>query len=66
LVFSNFSTVDGDSNINGQVEYFVDENSSEMFEIDLPHQGLMTLKKTLDFEKTKTHFVKIIAKVCKN
>ena len=63
MVFRDFATFDPDSNVNGQVEYFIGEDGGEFFEIDLPHQGLLTLKKKLDYETQKTHFVNIIARV---
>lgn len=63
MIFRDFATIDQDSNVNGQVEYFIGEDGGEFFEINLPHQGLLTLKKKLDYESQKTHFVNIIARV---
>ena len=63
MIFNQLATVDQDSNVNGQVEYLIGEKGGEFFEIDLPHQGLLKLKKKLDFESEKTHFVTIIARV---
>lgn len=63
VVFDGLKTIDPDSNVNGQVEYFIGQDGSEFFEIDLPHQGLLKLKKALDFEKEKIHYVTIIARV---
>ena len=62
IIFHKFATVDPDSNINGQVEYFIAEENP-FFEIDLPHQGMLTLKQELDFEQQKIHEVIIIARV---
>ena len=62
IVFEDFATVDPDSNINGQVEYFIGEDNP-YFEINLPHQGRVSLKQELDFEEQKTHEVIIIARV---
>jgi hypothetical protein len=63
VIFNNLATVDQDSNVNGQVEYLIGEKGGDFFEIDLPHQGLLKLKKQLDFETEKTHFVTVIARV---
>ena len=62
MIFRDFASIDQDSNVNGQVEYFIGEDGGEFFEINLPHQGLLTLKKKLDYETQKTHFVNIIAR----
>ena len=62
IVFEDFATVDPDSNINGQVEYFIGEDNP-YFEINLPHQGRVSLKQELDFEEQKIHEVIIIARV---
>ena len=63
MIFNQLATVDEDSNVNGQVEYLIGEKGGDFFEIDLPHQGLLKLKRKLDFETEKTHFVTIIARV---
>ena len=62
IIFEDFATVDPDSNINGQVEYFIGEDNP-YFEINLPHQGRVSLKQELDFEEQKIHEVTIIARV---
>ena len=66
VVFDKLANLDPDSNVNGQVEYFIGEDPSDLFEIDLPHQGLIKLKRKLDFETAKTHYITIIARVSFN
>ena len=63
IVFDKFATKDLDSNVNGQVEYIIADPENEFFEIDLPHQGILTLKRELDYETQKIHRVQIIARV---
>ena len=63
IVFDKFATKDLDSNVNGQVEYTIADPENEFFEIDLPHQGILTLKRELDYETQKIHQVEIIARV---
>lgn len=63
---------------NGQVEYSIVPNHDivqdygsrissadgyDFFDIKLPHQGQVTVKKTLDYEKTQRYYVKIVAVV---
>ena len=60
VVFRGLEATDPDSNVNGQVEYRVTEDDG-VFDIDLPHQGLLTVKKPLDYETTKRHYVTIVA-----
>ena len=52
---------DPDSNVNGQVEYRVVDGGNDHFEIDSPHQGLLSLKKQLDYETNKRHYLTIVA-----
>ena len=63
IVFDKFATKDLDSNVNGQVEYIIADPENEFFEIDLPHQGILTLRRELDYETQKIHRVQIIARV---
>ena len=69
------SAVDPDANVNGQIEYRIldDERSLEYdedgvveapyFKIDLPHQGLITVARPLDYETQKMHIIRIVASV---
>lgn len=34
------------------------------FAINLPHQGQVTVNRTLDYEKTQRYYVTIVASVC--
>ena len=61
VVFRGLSARDPDSNLNGQVEFFIENESP--FEIALPHQGIVRLAKPLDYETEKIHFVHIVVKV---
>ena len=60
-MFRGLSARDPDSNLNGQVEFFIENESP--FEIALPHQGIVRLAKPLDYETEKIHFVHIVVKV---
>ena len=60
-MFRGLAARDPDSNVNGQVEYFIENESP--FEIALPHQGIIRLAKPLDYETQKVHLVTIVAKV---
>ena len=71
-------TIDPDANVNGQIEYRIldDERSLEYdedgvveapyFKIDLPHQGLITVARPLDYETQKMHIIRIVASVISN
>ena len=79
MIFDKLSAIDPDSNVNGQIEYRIlddDENGEPNFEydengiaeapffsIDLPHQGLITIARPLDYEKQQKHVLRIIASV---
>ena len=39
------------------------QNGFGLFSIDLPHQGLVTVQKQLDYETSKIHYVTIVASV---
>ncbi|KAH8294616.1 hypothetical protein KR018_000432 [Drosophila ironensis] len=69
-IFRNIQALDKDAGVNGLVEYFIantsdPNNSSEdaygTFAISFPHQGQVTVAKTLDYEKTKRYYLTIIA-----
>ncbi|KAM8851649.1 cadherin-related family member 1a isoform 1-T1 [Synchiropus picturatus] len=55
--------VDRDTGSGGSITYYVQNAQSSLFGIDR-HSGVIRLKsdETLDFEKTKTHFVTVVAK----
>ena len=75
MIFNRLSAVDPDANVNGQIEYRIldDERSLEYdedgvveapyFKIDLPHQGLITVARPLDYETQKMHIIRIVASV---
>ena len=75
VIFNRLSAVDPDANVNGQIEYRIldDERSLEYdedgvveapyFKIDLPHQGLITVARPLDYETQKMHIIRIVASV---
>ncbi|RWS15678.1 protocadherin-15-like isoform X1 [Dinothrombium tinctorium] len=66
-VFRNLLALDRDSGPNGLVEYYtaaLDGTASDgynYFEIKMPHQGLVTVKKQLDYEKTNVYYLKVVA-----
>lgn len=77
-IFQNILAKDKDAGINGLVEYSIiksdhfDNNDDDRihsedgygyFAINLPHQGQVTVNRTLDFEKTQRYYVKIVASV---
>ena len=78
MIFNRLSAVDPDANVNGQIEYRIldDERSLEYdedgvveapyFKIDLPHQGLITVARPLDYETQKMHIIRIVASVIMN
>lgn len=58
MVFANFTATDMDSGVNGLVEYFIEDtgnpdDAASHFSIDSPHQGIVTIKKPLDYEQSK-------------
>ena len=77
VIFNKLSAVDPDANVNGQIEYRILDDEGELeydedgvveapyFKIDLPHQGLITVARPLDYEAQKIHVIKIIASVNK-
>ncbi|CAG7733991.1 unnamed protein product, partial [Allacma fusca] len=68
-VFRGIHALDVDSGVNGLVEYFIvdsdeekpQENGYGVFSINLPHQGAVTLNRTLDYEKSQKYYVTIVA-----
>lgn len=67
IVFTGLKATDPDSNVNGQVEFHVipgdgtPQDGFGVFEIDLPHQGLVKLAKKLDYEDVHTYHLSIQA-----
>ncbi|XP_054716801.1 cadherin-99C-like [Uloborus diversus] len=66
-IFRDLSTTDADSDSNGLVEYYTapgdatEKDGFPYFAINLPHQGLVTVKRTLDYERTRTYYLTILA-----
>ncbi|RWS28186.1 protocadherin-15 precursor-like protein [Leptotrombidium deliense] len=66
-IFRDIRAVDTDSGGNGLVEYYTQpiegspNDGYNYFEIKMPHQGLVTVKSALDYEKSRIHYLKIIA-----
>ncbi|XP_068623596.1 cadherin-99C [Battus philenor] len=72
-VFEGIRAVDIDAGVNGLAEYYIvpgdnktleQENAVDgysYFSIPLPHQGVITVNRTLDYERTKLYLVTIIA-----
>jgi len=73
-VFRGIRAHDTDSGVNGLVEYSIvdsdeekaEENGFGLFVINSPHHGVVTLNRTLDFEKSERYYVTILASVCSN
>ena len=75
MIFNKLSAIDPDANVNGQIEYRILDDEGELeydedgvveapyFKIDLPHQGLITVARPLDYETQKMHVIRIIASV---
>ncbi|KAH8268497.1 hypothetical protein KR026_007890 [Drosophila bipectinata] len=73
-IFRNIQALDKDAGVNGLVEYFIAEghvNATDeekfsadgygTFSISFPHQGQVTVAKTLDYEKIHRYYLTIIA-----
>ena len=66
-VFTELAARDRDSGSNSQIEYTVvrgdgkENDGFGYFAINLPHQGFITIAQQLDFEKTKTYYVRVKA-----
>ncbi|XP_017776968.1 PREDICTED: protocadherin-15, partial [Nicrophorus vespilloides] len=69
-IFQNIHATDKDNGVNGLIEYSIipgeDENSDVadgygFFAINLPHQGQVTVNRTLDYEKTQKYHVTVLA-----
>lgn len=74
-IFEKVRAVDIDAGVNGLSEYYVipgdnitlDENNAVdgygFFSIPLPHQGIVVVNRTLDYERTQKYLVTIVASV---
>ncbi|XP_075975819.1 cadherin 99C isoform X3 [Anticarsia gemmatalis] len=72
-IFDNIRAVDIDAGVNGLAEYFIipgdnttleEKNAVDgygYFAIPLPHQGQVTVNRTLDYERTQKYLVTILA-----
>lgn len=74
-VFNSLLAEDIDAGVNGLVEYFIVEGSSNytsevtltasdgfgIFEIVFPHQGQITLAKSLDYERIQKYYLTVVA-----
>ncbi|CAH2040674.1 unnamed protein product, partial [Iphiclides podalirius] len=72
-IFEGVRAVDIDAGVNGLSEYFIVPGNNRTleeanavdgygyFSIPLPHQGVVTVNRTLDYERTKLYLVTIVA-----
>ncbi|XP_044262144.1 cadherin-99C [Tribolium madens] len=75
-IFQDILAKDKDAGVNGLVEYSIvkgenlahedddrvhSEDGFGYFAINLPHQGQVTVNRTLDFEKTQRYYVTVVA-----
>ncbi|XP_059218267.1 cadherin-99C [Stomoxys calcitrans] len=74
-IFRNIQALDKDAGVNGLVEYFIVEGSTNTtedekmtiadgygtFAISFPHQGQVTVAKTLDYERIQRYYLTIVA-----
>ncbi|XP_053680241.1 cadherin-99C [Anopheles nili] len=76
-IFRSIQASDKDAGVNGLVEYFIVEGSQNIsdispntltaadgfgvFAIAYPHQGQVTVVKTLDYERTQRYYLTIVA-----
>lgn len=67
-VFRKVHADDIDAGVNGQVDYSIipgstnpDSDGYGYFSITLPHQGLITVNRSLDYERTSVYYVTIKA-----
>lgn len=74
-VFNSLLAEDSDAGVNGLVEYFIVEGSSNYtsevtltasdgfgtFEIVFPHQGQITLARSLDYERVQKYYLTVVA-----
>lgn len=74
-IFDGIRAVDTDAGVNGLAEYFITSGDNKTleaanavdgygyFSIPLPHQGQVTVNRSLDYERTKKYLVTIVASV---
>lgn len=77
-IFQSLRAVDADAGVNGLVEYFIVPgepstfgsnnlvtvaDGAGFFNIALPHQGQVTVSRSLDYEKTQKYLVTVVASV---
>lgn len=73
-IFDQIKAVDIDAGVNGLAEYFVvpfngsleEENAEDgfgYFSIALPHQGQVTVNRSLDYERAHKYLVTVVASV---
>ncbi|GAB0100467.1 Cadherin-99C [Sergentomyia squamirostris] len=73
-IFTNILAQDIDAGVNGLVEYFIVEGTKNVtddkvteadgygtFSINFPHQGQVTLSKSLDYERIQRYYLTILA-----
>ncbi|XP_052863564.1 cadherin-99C [Anopheles cruzii] len=76
-IFRSIQATDKDAGVNGLIEYFIVEGSQNIsdispntltaadghgvFAIAYPHQGQVTVVKTLDYERTQRYYLTIVA-----
>uniref|UniRef100_A0A182IMF2 Uncharacterized protein n=1 Tax=Anopheles atroparvus TaxID=41427 RepID=A0A182IMF2_ANOAO len=76
-IYRSIQATDKDAGVNGLVEYFIVEGSQNIsdispntltaadgfgvFAIAYPHQGQVTVVKTLDYERTQRYYLTIVA-----
>lgn len=73
-IYSSIKATDIDAGVNGAVEYFLVEGSHNLtdndgkvadgfgtFAISYPHQGHVTIVKTLDYERIQRYYLTIVA-----
>lgn len=74
-IFDGIRAVDIDAGVNGLSEYFISPGDNTTldaanavdgygyFAIPLPHQGQVTVNRSLDYERTQKYLVTIVASV---
>ncbi|GIY66383.1 cadherin-99C [Caerostris darwini] len=66
-IFRDLSASDADSDSNGLVEYSTapgdstEKDGYPYFSINLPHQGLVTVQRTLDYERSSIYYLTVLA-----
>nr|XP_042896742.1 cadherin-99C [Parasteatoda tepidariorum] len=66
-IYRDLSATDADSDSNGLIEYSTapgdstEKDGYSYFSINLPHQGLVTVKKLLDYERSNIYYLTVLA-----